>query len=308
MLSRLAIAAAVVLALMAARELIAGFWQTSTNFTTYHASSQERSDVDCGGGITVRSETLHTDLAGALRAWYVPPTKAATIVLLHGTGASGTSLAADFCMYASAGFGVFTYDSPGYGDSRGHIGWGEGERRAFKSIVGWIRSQSGQREVRIGAVGYSAGGFVLACAAAQDSSIDPVVLAGAPGNIYEQFERESGAPRSIKAIGALLALAVFHDASGGDPQAEDCVSRLSPRALLILGGQNDRVVDPGVAKYLYRQAAEPKDLWIVPGAGHLNYLSAAGDEYRQRMISFFEDRFLSASVHSTKAEYRALSK
>ena len=308
MLSRLAITAVAVLALIAARGLFAGFWQTRTNFTAYPASNQGRSNLDCGDAIAVRSVAVHTDPTATLRAWYVPPTKAATIVLLHGTGASGTSLTADFCMYAKSGFGVFTYDSPGYGESSGRIGWGEGERRAFQSVVGWIRSQANQRGVRIGAVGYSAGGFVLACAAAKDGSINPVVLAGTPGNIYEQFQRESGAPGSIKAIGALLALAVFHDASGGDPQAEDCVSRISPRALLIVGGQNDRIVDPGVAKILYRPAADPKELWIVPGAGHLNYLSDAGDEYRQRMINFFEDRFLSDSGRSAKAEDRASSK
>jgi fermentation-respiration switch protein FrsA (DUF1100 family) len=42
-----------------------------------------------------------------------------------------------------------------------------------------------------------------------------------------------------------------------------------------------------MARELFRAAAEPKELWIVPGAGHGGYGAAAGGEYERRLIAFF---------------------
>ncbi len=298
MQARLKIAAVAFLGLLAGWQVSVGFRQTRSNFTTFPTRSQPNPTVDCGPNVSVVSLSIRRANVAALRAWYVPPRNGATIVLLHGTGADGASLTGDFCMYAHADFGVLGYDGPGYGQSGGRIGWGEGERQAFYAATRWLREQPGQRGMRIGAVGYSAGGFILACAAARDTDVDAIVLAGAPASMRDQVLREVGGPGSLKAIGALLAFAMFHDASGGDPQAVDCVSRIGPRPLLVIAGQHDPVVGPGVAEGLFRHARPPAEMWVVPGARHVDYLSAAGDVYRSHMLRFFWNALLPTPARS----------
>jgi fermentation-respiration switch protein FrsA (DUF1100 family) len=39
---------------------------------------------------------------------------------------------------------------------------------------------------------------------------------------------------------------------------------------------------------LYAAAHEPKELWIVPGAGHGGYAGLAPQEYAQRVTAFFD--------------------
>jgi uncharacterized protein len=294
MSNRLAIATMTVLALLAGVEVAVGFLQTRSNFVPDVSSHGAPLSVRCGDGVTVHPVSIATGIGSAVRGWYAPPARDATIVLLHGTGASSASLAADFCMYAEAGFGAVAYDSPGYGGSVGRIGWGEHERDAFLATVRWIRDQPGQSHTQIGAVGYSAGGFILACAAAQESRVGAVVLAGTPGRIRDQFFREVGGTGSLKAAGALLALAIMHDESGGDLQAIDCVSRINPRPLLVIRGERDPIIDPAVTERLYERAGNPKMLWTVPGAGHMDFLSVAGSVYRNRMVHFFESALMPA--------------
>jgi fermentation-respiration switch protein FrsA (DUF1100 family) len=47
-----------------------------------------------------------------------------------------------------------------------------------------------------------------------------------------------------------------------------CIGRISPRPILILHGDGDNVVPLEHAYRLYREAAEPKELIIIPGANH----------------------------------------
>ena len=295
---RLTFAAAICLAILASWEVFVGFRQSRSNFMHFPVLNDTRLTVVCGAGVSIQRASIRTRNGSVLNAWYVRPGNRATIVLLHGTGASSASLTGDFCMFASAGFGVLAYDGPGYGESGGRIGWGEGERQAFSTAVRWLKGQPGQRGARIGAVGYSAGGFILACAAARDAGIDAIALAGTPGNFREQVVREVGGPGSLKSIGAMLALAFFHDASAGDPQASECVSQISPRPLLVIAGQNDPIVDPTFAEKLYRLAGAPKELWVVPGAAHVDYLLASGDIYRNHILRFFRDALLPAIARS----------
>jgi dipeptidyl aminopeptidase/acylaminoacyl peptidase len=61
--------------------------------------------------------------------------------------------------------------------------------------------------------------------------------------------------------------------------------------VLIIHGMEDRQVPAGHARQLYAAAGEPKELWIVPGAGHTGSLAQAPEEYAARVVAFF-DRWL----------------
>jgi hypothetical protein len=39
---------------------------------------------------------------------------------------------------------------------------------------------------------------------------------------------------------------------------------------------------------LFQYAREPKEFWLVPGAKHNQALHLVGDEYRRRVLAFFE--------------------
>ncbi|MBX7106089.1 MAG: alpha/beta hydrolase, partial [Gemmataceae bacterium] len=70
---------------------------------------------------------------------------------------------------------------------------------------------------------------------------------------------------------------------------EDSVRRLAPRPWLMIHGEKDSYIKPSMAKSLYDRAREPKDFWLVEGARHNQAIEVAADEYRRRVVGFFDE-------------------
>jgi pimeloyl-ACP methyl ester carboxylesterase len=58
--------------------------------------------------------------------------------------------------------------------------------------------------------------------------------------------------------------------------------------VLVVGGAADQQTTLTDTQQLYAAANQPKELWVIPGAGHVDYLQAAGEEYKQRILEFLE--------------------
>jgi len=65
------------------------------------------------------------------------------------------------------------------------------------------------------------------------------------------------------------------------------VGLISPRPVLFIHGDQDPIVPVQMSKDLYEKAGEPKKLWIVPGAGHLEGRHKAGADYEKAIADFF---------------------
>jgi pimeloyl-ACP methyl ester carboxylesterase len=65
------------------------------------------------------------------------------------------------------------------------------------------------------------------------------------------------------------------------------LSQISPRPILLVYGEYE--ASDGEA--MLAAALSPAELWIVPGSGHAGYRYAAPDEYRQRIVRFFDSAF-----------------
>jgi fermentation-respiration switch protein FrsA (DUF1100 family) len=69
--------------------------------------------------------------------------------------------------------------------------------------------------------------------------------------------------------------------------------------LLIIHGEEDPYVSVEDVRRLYEQAGEPKELWIAPGAGHRRVDQVYPDEYRDRVLGFF-DRYLATAMEGER--------
>jgi fermentation-respiration switch protein FrsA (DUF1100 family) len=70
----------------------------------------------------------------------------------------------------------------------------------------------------------------------------------------------------------------------------DSVQRISRvhAPLLFIHGDRDEIIPLRLGRKLFAAAAEPKSFWIVEGAGHNDILDVAGQQYRQRLQSFYQ--------------------
>ena len=65
------------------------------------------------------------------------------------------------------------------------------------------------------------------------------------------------------------------------------VAGVSPISLLIIHGDRDPIVPPQHGQRLYDLAREPKQLWVIPGGGHIQAFQ--NQIYRDRFVAYLTE-------------------
>lgn len=220
-----------------------------------------------------------------LRGWFHPPTNGATVLLLHGFGANRAQLAPEMRLLAGEGYGFLAYDAPGHGESDGSTTWGDTEPDALEAAVDFVSAQPGVDPQRLGALGFSLGGAVLALTAPKDTRLRAVVLEAAFSSLYEEILGDSGPWGFVAAKPGEWALE-----RRGIPVARirprDVVCAIAPRPLLVLV-DTATPFDYEDQKANFDAACEPKAFYAVPGAVHGHYDELDGPRYRKLLLDFF---------------------
>ena len=125
-------------------------------------------------------------------------------------------------------------------------------------------------------------------AAASDRRLRAVVSEGAG----ERSIRETllfGAPAALvipqQAI-LTAAVAVF-SGDGVPPPLDDQAAAVAPNALFLISAENGGGGEELNDRY-FDAARQPKEFWEVPGASHTGGVGAQPDEYRRRVVEFFD--------------------
>ena len=134
------------------------------------------------------------------------------------------------------------------------------------------------------------GAYVLTQAAVLDKRLRAVTLAASPNDVVEQNWRAAGYWGWISQVPNYLALRAYGQSL--DMMPKDVIGKIAPRPVFVIGGELDELVPPFMALQLYAAAGDPKRLWIVPGAHHVDYAQIAAQEYRTRVVDFFTDSLL----------------
>jgi dipeptidyl aminopeptidase/acylaminoacyl peptidase len=241
------------------------------------------------GGL--REVAFVSDAGARLAGWYVPSKNRASVVVTHGTDSDRSSMVGEVRILSDAGFGVLAFDWPGDGASGGDVRWSAQERHALSAAIDWLSARSDVDPRRLGGLGFSMGGYVMAQVAAKDVRLCAVVLLAVPTDyaaLTHWQHREWGL---LSELPAALALR-----RSGMPTAElrpiDVVAEIAPRPLALVRGSADGTVPEFMTRALYDAARAPKSLWIIPGAKHGDYAQAAPSAYRSRLVRFFSDNLL----------------
>ncbi len=224
-------------------------------------------------------------------AWYIPSGNRAAVIVLSGTNSDRASMLAEVRLLAAAGFGALAFDWPGLGISQGSVRWGVEARDAVGAAVTWLIAQPDVDPHRIGALGFSMGGFVLTQVAATDDRVRAVVLESTPTDFNDYLNIHNAKWGILSRWPARWALRN----SGLLTEHESAlasIGAISPRPLFILGQQDDPEIPASMIRTLAAAAGQPKQLWIMNGANHGGYSAAAGLEYPRRLEEFFKDSLL----------------
>jgi uncharacterized protein len=223
--------------------------------------------------------------AGTLKGWLVPGRRGAGAVLLfHGIRASRLDMVDRARFLHAAGYTVLLFDSRAHGESGGQrITFGYLESLDARAILAFLRRAA--PDERIGVIGISLGGAAL-LVGPQPLGVSALVLESVYPTLEEAIDN-----RLVLRLGALgpplsplltLQLGPRLGFSAADLRPIDAIDRVEA-PVLVIAGTEDRHTTLAQARRLFARAQAPKELWEVPGAGHVDYHRAARGEYEARV-------------------------
>ena len=232
-----------------------------------------------------------------LRAWLFTPEKSNgdAVLILHGIADSRASEVGLAGMFLAHGYAVLVPDSRSHGESGGDIAtYGLLESDDVHRWVSWLIDDRHPRHVF--GLGESLGAAVLI----QALRVEPRFSAIVADSAFSSFERIArdrvaaslpfppGIGRALAAppvwAGFLYArLRYGLDFRAASPEA---ALAQSTTPVLLIHGLNDRLTPPAHSEILAASNRRWTELWLVPGAGHVNAFGAAPLQFEDRVLNF----------------------
>lgn len=277
---------AVVLAILLIASLAA--WSAGTLLTSPVQRPVGSLPADLGG----RSVDFPSESGSLIRGWFLPGRHGAgTIILMHGVRANRLDMLKRARFLARAGYSVLLFDFQAHGESAGkQITFGFLESRDAQAAVKFARAVS--PEEKTGVIGVSMGG-AAALLATPPLSIDAIVLE----QVYPSLNQAISDRISMRlgpwsrVLTPLLSWQLIPrlGVSGGALRPLDHAGDISMPKLFI-GGTEDQHTTPEEMREMFDAAAEPKELWMVPRAKHVDLCRFAEADYKDRILGFFDRR------------------
>lgn len=238
--------------------------------------------------------TLRTAEGLPLSCWFVraPGRPRGTVVVLHGVSECkivGLPLAKRL---HDRGYHVFLYDARRHGDSGGSFcTYGFYEKHDVSTVITHLERRPDVETGRIGVMGASMGAAVAVQVAAVDPRVAAVVAESGFATLRSVFDEYQ--KRMIKIPFHFLRNLVIRRS---ERMAHFKASAVSPLEavrsvhvpVFFLHGTEDTLIRHTASELLYRNANDPKELWLIRGARHDNMPDIGGEEYYERILGFFD--------------------
>lgn len=231
---------------------------------------------------------------GALAAWYLPPRNRCTLICLHGLGDHRAQWLEQVARLRERGYGALLLDFPGHGHSDDHlVTYGVLERDDVAAAVEWLRARGDVDMRGVAVMGYSLGAITATLAAARIPDIQAVVIesgfADLPHDIAHVFTRFTHLPAFPFARLVIFWAQWMAGVKLGEIRPAQVIGSISPRPVLIISDLADGLADePYDGERLYAAAGEPKELWQVADAPHIQSFWRDPDAWVMRVGGFLD--------------------
>jgi pimeloyl-ACP methyl ester carboxylesterase len=253
--------------------------------------------VDLPQDLDARSISLVDSRGQALAASFVDAgPESPGIVLLHGLGGSRADMAGRSRLLREQGFSSLLVDLPGHGESVApRITLGLHESEAARAALTWLRGT--RPGLPAGAIGTSLGGAAILLGA-EPARFDAVVVEAVYDTVdhavFNRIHLRLGGAAHLLAPLLLLQIQPRLGIARQELRPVEGVRRIGA-PILVVGGGVDEHTTLENTRALFAAAPEPKDLWIVVGEGHVDFLQARPAAYQRRVVGFLR-RFLRGRV------------
>lgn len=242
-------------------------------------------------GLAYENASFSAD-AGALAAWWVPASDArGTVLFLHGYGDSKSQAVPLMPFLHEAGYHVLAFDFRAHGGSSGDVTTvGLDEVADVEAAIAFAQAKDPAAAEDLALLGFSMGGATALNTAAVSPHVDVVVADSAFATLtniasnsithFTDLPRFPFGPLSVLMAGWMVGKSVKENAP---VRAMDDVTA----PVLVIQGEADSIAFPDAdGRALAEAAPEGSQLWLVPGAAHVQAHALAQAEYEARVSAF----------------------
>lgn len=246
--------------------------------------------------LSLPSETVHFRSTDGLllEGWKIPAQPDRPwLILCHGVGSNRADLLEIAAGLHAAGFNLLLFDFRAHGASAGRVtSFGWREQRDLEGALAFLGQQPDIPAKPYGVYGISMGGAVALMVAARDERLAAVVADSPYPNLEDTLGRHLTLLYPLPRVPFLwFVLATYRLRFGvwpRDVSPQDSTAKLSPRAVLLIHGADDPRMPVAGTQRMFAAASEPKELWVIEGAQHLEGYGLAPQAYRDRIVRFFQ--------------------
>jgi alpha-beta hydrolase superfamily lysophospholipase len=233
--------------------------------------------------------TLNSDSGSLISGWHTQPNSSnGVIVLLHGIRGSRLSMLDRARMLHDAGYATVMIDLQAHGESSGDVVTvGYLEQHDVRAAVEFARREHPNEP--IGVIGVSLGGAAALLASPLD--IDALVLESVYPNIHDAIHNRVAAILGpLSTIPASLLLIQLQPRLGISPTELRPIDHMPDIEcpVCVASGTDDQHTTESETQAMFSAAPEPKHLWLVDGAAHVDLLRDDPMQYRQQIVRFLD--------------------
>jgi fermentation-respiration switch protein FrsA (DUF1100 family) len=246
-------------------------------------------------GWVYQEVTLTTVDGVELSGWYIPGTRPAAVIVVHGLFAHKQYSLPIGSMLARYGYHVLLIDLRAHGASQGDkVTFGYHESLDIQAAVDFLQEKSNIEQ--IGAVGYSLGGAAVIRAATTDEELGPLVIISSYSSLSDAvddgFAQFSDLPQRLFKPLIVKTGEWNLDIEIDQVDSVRDLAALSPRPILIMHSRDDNLFPVAHAYRMYEAAPTPKELFLMKSYDHDDSRLFYKDDYQKYIVNFFDNAFL----------------
>lgn len=237
---------------------------------------------------TVILQNASNQSVSSVSGWFVQgKPEMGVVLLLHGVRSDRRQMLGRAKFLSQAGYSVMLIDLPAHGESSGeHITFGYREAEGVKVAMRYLTGRFPCEKIAVIGVSLGAASFVLSRANPAPAAV--VLEAMYPTieeAIFRRLEKRLGSFSSLFTPLFLWQLPLRLGVSADHLRPITELLHLHC-PVLILSGADDRHTTVSDTQRIFAAANQPKALWIVADAAHVNLHAHAPQEYEARVLAF----------------------
>ena len=238
----------------------------------------------------VREVSISSKSGSTLSGWHLPAKQGkGGVLLLHGVRSNRLQMVNRAKFLHEEGYDVLLIDFQAHGESKGsHITFGHLEALDAEAAYDYLEDRVCNPSIAV--IGVSLGGASALLGKVKEKAsvlILESVYPSIENAINDRLQIYLGSIGSYFAPLLTFQLKPRLGITVDDLKPIEQISKVKG-AVMIIAGAKDRHTTLKESKELFKQAPEPKELWVVEGAKHINFDTYKKEEYQERVLNFLE--------------------